>query len=95
MIVSPATTGSNHTRAAAVDDSLADAAGRVLAMPTAHDDFSVRAHRDQPSPDPEIRARMDALDRAMTDAGFVGLPTEWWHYAAPDAEQFPLLDEPL
>jgi len=89
------TGGSIHSRAAAVDLGLADEQGRPLAMPTAHDDFSERAHRDHAIADPAVRARMDALDRAMTGAGFEGLPTEWWHYAAPDAEQYPLLDEPL
>ena len=26
----------------------------------------------------------------MKAAGFVGMPTEWWHFDAPDAAKFPL-----
>jgi beta-N-acetylhexosaminidase/D-alanyl-D-alanine dipeptidase len=87
-------TGSIHSRAAAVDVSLADASGTPLAMPTAHDHFGPEAHRDHELP-ADVATRMRALDRAMTDAGFEGLPTEWWHYAASDASRYPLRDEPL
>jgi D-alanyl-D-alanine dipeptidase len=31
----------------------------------------------------------------MLAAGFVGMPTEWWHYDAPDWQSYPLSDEPL
>jgi D-alanyl-D-alanine dipeptidase len=89
------TSGSVHSRAAAVDVSLADPSGRILPMPTAHDDFSERAHRGATIADPAIDERMRALDAAMTGAGFEGLPTEWWHYAAPGSSAYPLLDEPL
>ena len=87
-------TGSIHSRAAAVDVSLADASGTPLAMPTAHDHFGPEAHRDHTLP-ADVAARMRALDRAMTDAGFEGLPTEWWHYAAAGASRYPLRDDPL
>jgi 1-acyl-sn-glycerol-3-phosphate acyltransferase len=33
--------------------------------------------------------------RAMKAAGFVALPTEWWHFDAPDAAKYTLSDEPL
>lgn len=87
--------GSVHSRAAAVDVSLADADGTILAMPTDHDDFSSRAHRSHRAKDPDVRARMKALDDAMTDAGFTGLPTEWWHYDAPEGSRLPLRDDAL
>jgi beta-N-acetylhexosaminidase/D-alanyl-D-alanine dipeptidase len=86
--------GSIHSRAAAVDVSLADASGTPLAMPTAHDHFGPEAHRDHPLP-ADVAARMRVLDHAMTHAGFEGLATEWWHYAADDAWRYPLRDEPL
>jgi D-alanyl-D-alanine dipeptidase len=31
----------------------------------------------------------------MTDAGFVPLATEWWHFDAPDSASYALADEPL
>jgi zinc D-Ala-D-Ala dipeptidase len=86
--------GSVHSRGAAVDVSLADASGAILTMPTDHDDFTRAAHRRRPK-DPDIRARMKALDDAMTGAGFDGLPTEWWHYDAPEGSRLPLRDDPL
>jgi beta-N-acetylhexosaminidase/D-alanyl-D-alanine dipeptidase len=87
-------TGSIHSRAAAVDVGLAAADGTPLAMPTAHDHFGPQAHRDHRVTG-EVAARMRALDGAMTRAGFEGLPTEWWHYAAEDASELPLRDDPL
>ena len=35
------------------------------------------------------------LDRAMRDAGFIGMPTEWWHFDDADASTYPLADDPL
>jgi D-alanyl-D-alanine dipeptidase len=93
--VMPPARGSVHSRAAAVDVSLADLAGAPLAMPTDHDDFSKRAHRGRRAKDPDVRARMEVLDAAMTAAGFVGIPSEWWHYDAPEGSRLPLRDDPL
>jgi D-alanyl-D-alanine dipeptidase len=31
----------------------------------------------------------------MGEEGFVGLPTEWWHFDAPGWEAYPILDVPL
>ena len=86
--------GSKHSRGAAVDISLADASGQPLAMPTEHDDFSSAAHRDHARRS-AAAAELARLDAAMTAAGFVGMPTEWWHYDARDAERYPLADVPL
>lgn len=74
--------GSVHSRGAAVDVGLADADGKLVKLPTAFDDFTEKA-----------RVREPRLDKAMLGAGFVALPTEWWHFDAPD--RYPLSDEPL
>jgi D-alanyl-D-alanine dipeptidase len=84
--------GSRHSRGAAVDIALVAADGAPVALPTEHDDFSRRAHRSRALP-ASIEARR--LDRAMLAAGFVAMPTEWWHYDAPDWQSYPLSDEPL
>jgi D-alanyl-D-alanine dipeptidase len=86
--------GSRHGRGAAVDVALADEGGRLLVMPTAFDEFSAAAHRDRALAS-EKGAEARLLDTAMTAAGWVGLPTEWWHFDAPDATKYPLSDEPL
>jgi D-alanyl-D-alanine dipeptidase len=87
--------GSVHSRGAAVDVSLADADGNVLEMPTDHDDFTSAAHRSHRAKDKDVRARMKALDAAMTGAGFAGIASEWWHYDAPEGSRLPLRDDPL
>lgn len=84
--------GSRHNRGAAVDLTLVDAAGRELPMPTAFDDFSARAHRDYDDLPPPVLANRATLERIMIDAGFSGLPTEWWHFDADGWEQYQVLD---
>ncbi|MFN0247652.1 MAG: M15 family metallopeptidase [Kofleriaceae bacterium] len=86
--------GSRHSRAAAVDVALADADGTLLAMPTAFDDFSEKAHRKKALAGATGREAR-RLDAAMRKAGFVGMPTEWWHFDAPDAAKYALSDVPL
>jgi D-alanyl-D-alanine dipeptidase len=86
--------GSRHNRGAAIDLGLVAEDGSAVTLPTAFDEFSAAAHRDVAlAGDAGAEARQ--LDAAMSAAGFVGLPTEWWHYDAPDATKYPLSDEPL
>ena len=88
--------GSRHNRGAAVDVTLVDFLGRPLTMPTGHDDFSERAHRDATDGLPPIAIVNRALlSEAMAAEGFTGLSTEWWHFDAPGWEAFALLDVPL
>ena len=86
--------GSRHSRGAAVDIGLADATGAPLPMPSAHDDFSSRAHRSN-APRSAAASDYRLLDAAMTAAGFVGIATEWWHYDGAGADHFPMADTPL
>jgi D-alanyl-D-alanine dipeptidase len=86
--------GSRHSRGAAVDVGLVDTDGKPVTLPTKFDDFSEAAHRDHAlKGDAGAEARV--LEAAMKKAGFVGMPTEWWHYDAPDATKYALSDEPL
>lgn len=86
--------GSRHSRAAAVDLALADMDGTLLAMPTEFDDFTEKAHRKNALTGKAGR-EAKRLEAAMTKAGFVGMPTEWWHFDAPDAAKYALSDVPL
>ncbi len=84
--------GSRHNRGAAVDLTLVDAQGQELVMPTPFDDFSEKAHRGYmqlPAQAVENRAK---LQQAMERAGFLGLPTEWWHFDASDWQSYPIDD---
>ena len=94
-VADPAT-GSHHNRAAAVDLSLADPAGRPVEMPTGFDAFGpkARAWATEGVSAPARRHR-DLLRQAMASAGFSVNPVEWWHFDAPGAAGLPLLDLPL
>jgi D-alanyl-D-alanine dipeptidase len=85
--------GSRHNRAAAVDLTLVDADGRELDMGTPFDEFGERAHRDYTKLSEAARANRALLEAAMRRQGFVPMPTEWWHFDAPDWASLPLLDE--
>lgn len=87
--------GSRHNRAVAIDLGLADAHGRLLAMGTPFDDFSDRSARGFPGLTDEERAHRALLDDAMAQAGFTGLPSEWWHFDLAGWERYPLRDDPL
>jgi D-alanyl-D-alanine dipeptidase len=87
--------GSRHNRAAAVDLTLADSTGAELPMPTEYDDFTPRAHRDYASASHEQTANRERLEEAMQAEGFIGLPTEWWHFDSPDWKEYAILDVPL
>jgi D-alanyl-D-alanine dipeptidase len=86
--------GSRHSRGAAVDVALAGEDGALLVMPTSFDDFSAKAHRKNALAG-EAGAEARRLEAAMTKVGFVGMPTEWWHFDAPDASKYAIADEPL
>jgi len=86
--------GSRHSRGAAVDLALVDAAGRPVPLPTKFDEFSEAAHRDRALAGPR-GADARRLADAMRAAGFIGMPTEWWHFDAPEAREYALSNEPL
>ncbi|MGE0871631.1 MAG: M15 family metallopeptidase [Kofleriaceae bacterium] len=86
--------GSKHSRGAAIDVGLVASDGSPVVLPTAFDDFSSAAHRSRALAGPN-GAEARRLARAMTMAGFIGMPTEWWHFDAADSAKYPLSDEPL
>lgn len=86
--------GSVHSRGAAVDLGLADETGALVALPTAYDAATPDAARTR-ALDGDHGREARTLDAAMTAAGFVGLPTEWWHYDFATKQPFALSDAPL
>lgn len=87
--------GSRHNRAAAVDVTLVRSDGSAIGMPTDFDDFSPRASRAFDDLPPSIRLNRALLQQVMIDAGFMPLPSEWWHFDAPDWQQYEVLDVPF
>ena len=83
--------GSRHNRGAAVDLTLVDAQGRELLMPTPFDSFSPKAHRDCVDLPAEALRNRQLLQAVMERHGFIGLPTEWWHFDATNWQTYPLI----
>jgi len=86
--------GSVHSRGAAVDIGIVDKRGKPVSLPTPYDATSRESWRDRALVGDKGREAR-TLDAAMTEAGFVGIRTEWWHYDFKAAGAFPLADEPL
>lgn len=88
--------GSRHNRGCAVDLTLFDlATGSEVAMPSAYDDFSERAHPGYAGGEPAARARRDLLRAAMEAEGFTVYENEWWHFDYRDWREYALLDLPF
>ena len=94
-VSNPAKNKGRHTRGTAVDVTLVDKLGRELRMPSDFDDFSERAHRDYRGGTAEQRRNRQLLESVMQKHGFVGYPTEWWHFDLADWEKYPPLDIPI
>lgn len=87
---------SKHSRGAAVDVTLVNRQGTPLEMPTPHDEFSPRAHREATRGVSAVARRNRAtLIAAMRAEGFLANPYEWWHFTAPDWRRYPPADIPV
>lgn len=85
--------GSGHNRGIAIDLTLYDLkTGQPLRMPTGFDNFSDTAHHSFAQLAPEVLRNRALLKNIMEYAGFVALPTEWWHYSLPQPKSYPLMD---
>jgi D-alanyl-D-alanine dipeptidase len=87
--------GSNHTRGTAVDLTLVGADGHELDMGTGFDDMTSASHHFSAAVSAGAQANRLLLMTLMEDAGFVHLPHEWWHYALPGNDRYPLIDSAL
>ncbi|WP_251140987.1 M15 family metallopeptidase [Cellulomonas dongxiuzhuiae] len=76
-----------HVAGAAVDVTLVDPTGRELdlgcPLDATPEESEGRCFTDAPVP-PAARALRTALSDAMSTAGFVNYPTEWWHWSFGD-----------
>lgn len=91
--IADADLGSNHTRGVAVDVGLLEASGQPLDMGTDFDDMRDQSHHDRDDLQPEIQRNRHLLLGIMLQAGFCSIPTEWWHYELPNAQEYALLPE--
>ena len=75
---------SRHNRGTSVDVTLADRSGKILEMPSDHDEFNAQADEDFSDVPKEAAKRARILRNIMFNAGFSGVPDEWWHYDLRD-----------
>lgn len=87
--------GSKHNRGAAVDITLVGREGEALEMPTPFDDFTEKAARDYLGGTKTSLKNKKRLEDAMAKEGFIGIPTEWWHFDFRDWEKYPIEDIPI
>lgn len=76
-----------HVAGAAVDLTLVDDSGRELWMGTPVDATPEQSNGKcwfDADVGPIARPHRDILARALTDAGLVNYPTEWWHWSFGD-----------
>jgi D-alanyl-D-alanine dipeptidase len=84
--------GGRHTRGTAVDVTLIfSGTKKELAMPSAFDDFSEKSHRGYVGASKEEIFNRELLQDVMGRHGWVGLPTEWWHFDLVGWESYPVI----
>ncbi|MET8752216.1 M15 family metallopeptidase [Streptomyces sp. NPDC004667] len=72
-----------HQTGGAIDLTLADRSGRELWMGTEVQEFTPATATKARVPQ-EVGRRRSVLVHAMTRAGFVNYPAEWWHFSMGD-----------
>lgn len=85
--------GSPHSRGAAVDLTLLDAAGMPLEMGTGFDAFTPLSHHGRTDISAEAQRNRALLLGLMTAAGWDFYRNEWWHYQLFQPRRFPLLSD--
>ncbi|WP_280672249.1 MULTISPECIES: M15 family metallopeptidase [unclassified Kitasatospora] len=87
-----------HSAGAAIDLTLCTAGGQELPMGTivnaSPEDSRLQCYTQADGIDAESRANRLLLGTALTRAGFVNYPTEWWHWSYGDRYWALLTDRP-
>ena len=76
--------GSSHQYGGAVDVTIIDPQSNRLDMGTTLTDYGARVHTENDLITEDQRKNRKVLYDAMTKAGFVNYPLEWWHYSFGD-----------
>jgi D-alanyl-D-alanine dipeptidase len=76
--------GSSHQYGGAVDVIVIDGEGKRLDMGTTLTDFGEKVNTYSRSITEKQKENRKVLYDAMTKAGFVNYPMEWWHYSYGD-----------
>lgn len=90
--IAPPWRGSCHNRGAAVDVTLADESGNEVEMPSDFDDFSKRAWIGYMDASEKAIENRELLGKIMTEAGFLRIESEWWHFNDSEYNKYKLYD---
>lgn len=80
MFLSPKTGWSRHCAGICVDATMVDSRGSEVRMPTYFDEDLDHARPHYQGGDAEVKQNLGILQKAMKQAGFTPLTTEWWHF---------------
>lgn len=83
VVARPSAAGGGHQSGAAVDITLADAAGIELWRGTGVGEFTADTPTRAAVTD-EVSGRRRLLTRCLTEVGFINYPAEWWHFSMGD-----------
>ncbi|MGH3719263.1 MAG: M15 family metallopeptidase [Pseudonocardiaceae bacterium] len=83
VVARPSSAGGGHQTGAAVDITLADAAGTELWMGTGVGEFTAATPARAKVID-AVGCRRRLLTRCLTEVGFINYPAEWWHFSMGD-----------
>ena len=72
---------SSHSRGNTVDITIQKLNGESVEMPTAFDDFSIKADRNYSDVSKEAKRNALLLENIMKECGFKPYSAEWWHYS--------------
>ncbi len=78
---------SSHSRGSTLDLTIVECSGgdcHELDMGTIFDFMDERSNTDYPHLSDEAKANRALLQSVMSQAGFVNLPLEWWHFTLKD-----------
>lgn len=91
-VSNPKGSSATHLRGTAVDLTIVYKNGQEITMPTDFDDFSEKAHRSYMDLPHEVIDNRSLLELVMLENGFIGTPTEWWHFDYDGWENYDIVE---
>lgn len=80
-VANPANGMKAHNLGGTIDMTLVTFNGNEVEMPTAFDDFSLKADRDYSDVPETAAGNARMMESVMTECGFIGYAGEWWDYS--------------
>lgn len=94
-VANPKNGSSYHDTGCTVDITLVDANGEEVVMPSAFDDFSIKASRKYTGSSSEAKKNMEYLTEVMKRNGFTTINSEWWEFRDKDIGKYSPVDVKL